>query len=203
MASENLYIVKRSKFDARNPTQPVYDIALPATFTNLNDAKQYAKRVLPKEGYDIKFFPVYDVKDLSLHWAHEDGVMVYAEGPSGEVFRVEIDTVPNTAALRSTSSTSQVAELLYHVVQTLVDYNNDRSGSQRYSIVEGTYTSFKAARDRALQVLLDGGVKKEDFVEYDEYLDTTGGLFGPDVVVRAVHDGGLNVLVSVISSVYS
>ena len=67
MASENLYIVKRSKFDARNPTQPVYDIALPATFTNLNDAKQYAKRVLPKEGYDIKFFPVYDVKDLSLH----------------------------------------------------------------------------------------------------------------------------------------
>jgi hypothetical protein len=200
MASENLYVVKRSLLDLHNPSRPVYDIALPATFTDLKAAKQYTKHVLPKEGYDTKFFPVYDIKDLSSHWTHEDGVMVYAEGPSDEIFKVGIDTVPNLAGLEGKGSTGQITEPLHHVVQTVVEYNDDRSGSRRYSIVEGTYTNSDAARERALKVLLEGGTAKEEFVEYEEYLDGTEGPFGPDVIVHAVQDGGLNVLVSVISS---
>jgi hypothetical protein len=200
MTPENLYIIKRSLLDLRHPTQPVYHIALPATFTDLKAAKQYAKHVLPKEGYDTKYFPIYEIKDLSSHWTHEDGVMVYAEGPSSEIFKVEIDTVPNLAGLEGKGVTGEVAETLYHVVQTVVEYDIDRSGSRRYSVVEGTYTSFEAARESALKVLLDGGMGKEEFVGYDEYGSGMEGPFGPDVVVHAVHDGGLNVLVSVISS---
>ncbi|KAF1839283.1 hypothetical protein BDW02DRAFT_575741 [Decorospora gaudefroyi] len=199
MADESLYIVKRTLLDPKNPAQPLYNTVLPATYTDLKAAKEHAKTALQKEGYEPEFFPVYREKGTTEDWEHGDGVVIYAEGPSEEVLKVEIDTVPNLAGVKA-DSTGRVTAPLHHVLQTVIEYNNDRSGSRRYSIVEGTYTSAQLARDRALQVLLDGGMKKEEFIEYDEYVDGTEGPFGPDVIVHAVYDGGMNVLVSVISS---
>jgi hypothetical protein len=53
-------------------------------------------------------------------------------------------------------------------------------------MVEATFATEKAARERALTVLLDEDVTKGDFVEYDEYGNGCESLFGPDIVVHAV-----------------
>jgi hypothetical protein len=88
---------------------------------------------------------------------------------------------------------------LHHVLLVVIDYDKDRSGSQRYSVVEGTHTRRQLACKYALRVLLDKDVKKEDFVEYDEYKMDGEGSFGADVLVHAVKEGGQNMLVYVIS----
>jgi hypothetical protein len=80
----------------------------------------------------------------------------------------------------------------------VIEYDKDRSGSQRYSVVEGTYTRRQLACEHALRVLLDENVKRGDFVEYDEYNGDGEGSFGADVLVHAVKEGGQNMLVSVI-----
>ncbi|PVH98916.1 hypothetical protein DM02DRAFT_656882 [Periconia macrospinosa] len=75
--------------------------------------------------------------------------------------------------------------------------NNTTKGTTRRG--GGTYADRRQARDQALRILLDTDMKREDFVEYDEYIDGTEGPFGPDVIVHAVKEGGENVLVSVIT----
>ena len=195
---DSLFVVKRTILDPKNPTGLSFNIALPATFTDLQAAKVESKALLSKEGYDTEFFTPYEVKSDPSDWKYGDGVIVFAKAPSGEMFKVEIDTVQNSAGLQSDAS-GKVQQPLYHVVQTLVEYNNDRSGSERRTVVEGTYADQGQARDQALRVLLDTYLKREDFIEYDEYIDSTEGPFGPDVIVHAVKEGGENVLVSVIA----
>ncbi|KAF1965382.1 hypothetical protein BU23DRAFT_561119 [Bimuria novae-zelandiae CBS 107.79] len=195
---ESLFVVKRTILDPKHPTGLSFNITLPATFTDLQAAKAEAKALLSKEGYDTDFFTPYKAKSDPSDWKYGDGVIVFAKAPSGEVFKVEIDTVQNSAGLQSDAS-GKVQQPLYHVLQTLIEYNDDRSGSERYTIVEGTYTDRRHASDQALRVLLDTDMKREDFVEYDEYTDGTEGPFGPDVIVHAVKEGGENVLVSVVA----
>jgi len=199
MTTESLYVVKRTFVDPKNPAEPTFNVALPATFTDLKAAKNEARATLIKEGYDPDFFSEYDVNDNSKEWKHGDGVVVYAQGPADELFKVEINTVPKSFEPQA-DSTGRVQTPLYHVLQTIIEYDSDRSGSQRYSIVEGTYTSSEIAQEEGLRVLLDGNVTKEDFVEYNEYLDGAEGPFGADVIIHAVKEGGQNVLVSVISN---
>lgn len=197
MAIDNLYVVKKTFVDPKNPAETSFIITLPATFTDLAAAKKEARALLIKEGFETDFFSQYDVNGGSTEWKHGDGVIVYARGPSEELLYVEVNTVPDYIGLQSNSN-GRVRAPLYHVLQTIVDYNNDRSGSQRTSIIEGTHTRLELARKQALRVLLDANVKKEDFVEYNEYLDAESP-FGEDVVVHAVKGGGQNVLVAVIS----
>ncbi|KAK7178652.1 hypothetical protein PSPO01_15306 [Paraphaeosphaeria sporulosa] len=190
-----LYVVKRTVLDPRNPSGLTSTTTLPATLTSLPAAKAEAKALLPQEGYDTDFFKIYEVKSDPEKWKYGEGVMVYAEAPSGEVFKVGIDTVPNLAGLKA-GDQGRVLQPLYHVVQTLVEYGDDRSGTERYAVVEGTYADKGEARERALKVLLDENVGKEDFVEYDEYDEDGERPFGGDVVVHAVKEGGENILVS-------
>lgn len=198
MSTDSLYIVKRTVSKPTTPTEPTVDIALPATFTNLQAAKNEARTLLAKEGYEKESFTTYDVNDGSKEWKHGDGVIVFAKGGAEEVIKVEIDTVPDTLGLQA-DSTGRVKAPLYHVLQTVIEYNNDRSGCERYSIVQGTHTNPELARKEALRVLLDDDVTEKDFAEYDEYVDDAERPYGDDVVVHAVKEGGQNVLVSVIS----
>lgn len=193
---DTLFVVKRTILDPRKPSGLTSTTTLPATLTDLHAAKAEAKDLLRKEGYDTEFFTRYEVKKDTEDWKHGEGVIVFAQAPSGEVFKVGLDTVPNLSGLQSDAS-GKVLQPLYHVVQTLVEYNSDRSGSEQYTIVEGTYADRGHAHAHALRVLLDADVTNEDFVEYDEYVDGGEGPFGPDVVVHAVKEGGENVLVSV------
>ncbi|KAH8733238.1 hypothetical protein GQ44DRAFT_766291 [Phaeosphaeriaceae sp. PMI808] len=198
MTTENLYVILRTIVDLKGPAEPTFSIALPAAFTNLKAAKDLAKNLLVGEGYEPDFFRRYEVNDGSKEWKHGDGVIVYGEGSSDDILKVEIQTVPDTIGLEI-DSTGRVKAHLFHVLTTIIDYNNDRSGSQRYSIVEGSHTRNELAKKHALRVLLDGSVAKEDFVEYDEYSGDVEGPFGANVIVHAVKENGQNILVSVIS----
>jgi hypothetical protein len=68
--------------------------------------------------------------------------------------------------------------------------------------MEGLHTRQELARHEALQVLLDENIRKEDFIEYDEYSEGAEGPFGIDTLVHAVWEDDVNVLVSVISNEY-
>ncbi|KAH8668839.1 hypothetical protein BX600DRAFT_510902 [Xylariales sp. PMI_506] len=199
MADDKLYVIKRTFTDLKTPSEITFNTATPATFTDLRAAKIEAKAVLFNEGYEKDFFPVYDTIDGAREWKHGDGVIVYAEGSSGEIFTVEVETIPNTENLEPDDD-YRLRRPLHHVVQTTIHYNEDRSGSIRDSTIKGTHMTRDLAQAHALALLLDGNTKKEDFAEYDEYSDGTEGPFGPDVIVHVVKDGGENILVSVVSS---
>jgi hypothetical protein len=196
MANENLYIVKRTFFNPRDPAEQSFNVIVPATCTDLQVAKKEAKMALDREGYEPDFFSLYDVKNDCDEWKHGDGVFVYAKGPDAEVLTVAIDTVPNTRELHAGSS-GRVEGPLYYVLQTIVEYNDDRSGSSRSVIAEGVHTRQDLAREQASRTLIDDNMKKEDYVEYDEYFGNAEGPFGADVLVHAVREDGRNVLVSV------
>lgn len=195
---DNIYVVKRTYVDLKDPAEPAFHVALPATFSDLSSAKTFAKQVLRSEGYDTEFFRVYDVNDGTSAWKHDNGIIVFGEGPNGEEFQVAIDTVYNATQLDSEVKGGRVPKPLWHVLQTKIDYDNDRSGAKRESVVEATYASKEAAMSTAYRVLIDGDVSKKSFVEYDEYKGPGEGPFGAEVLVHAVEEGGQNLLVSVV-----
>lgn len=120
MANDNLYVVKRTFFNPRDPAEQSFHVTVPATCTDLNVAKKEAKMALTREGYEADFFSVYDVNNGRDGWKHGDGVVVYAEGQGGEVLTVAIDTIPNTHGLRAGRS-GRVEQLPYHILQTVIE----------------------------------------------------------------------------------
>ena len=201
MSTDNLYIVKRTYTDHKDPNRNQFKVAIKGTYTDLRAAKSAAQRVLPDEGYALDNFSEYDVNDGGAKpWAYGDGVMVHAVvGRGAETFLVELETVPNTIAAQPSGGDGRIHEKLFHVLQTDVDYNADRSGDARSTHVEGSFRAREEARERALTTLLDGGaLRKGDFAEYDVYDDEAESPFGADVLVHAANDNGQNFLVSVL-----
>jgi hypothetical protein len=201
MSTDNLYIVKRTYTDHKDPNRNQFKVAIKGTYTDLRAAKSAAQRVLPDEGYALDNFSEYDVNDGGAKpWAYGDGVMVHAVvGRGAETFLVELETVPNAIAAHPSGGDGRIREKLFHVLQTDVDYNADRSGDARSTHVEGSFRAREEARERALTALLDGGaLRKGDFAEYNVYDDGTESPFGADVFVHAANDNGQNFLVSVL-----
>jgi len=198
-SSENIYILKRYATEKREPDGSTEDVTLFGTYTDLAAAKKASYSILQFEGYEKEFFATYDLNDGSTEWTHGDGVMVYAETPTGEKFRVEIETEPNTLDLEGTTR-GKVNEVLYHLLQTTIHYNIDASGNARTTTIEGTYKSEGEAKKAAETVLLDGVVKKKDFAEYDVYEGQDEWGYSKEVVVHAVGVGGENILIGVVKN---
>jgi hypothetical protein len=86
------------------------------------------------------------------------------------------------------------------VLQTMTNYNNDRTGGKQTTEVEGTYATRKQALEAARTVLLDNEVRKESFASYDEKddeRDINQWPYGDDVLVHAVSPNGENFNISV------
>jgi hypothetical protein len=84
------------------------------------------------------------------------------------------------------------------VLQTTIDYNNDRIGGLQNTEVEGTYPIRKDAYAAAHTTLLDDEVTKDSFAEYDEKEQFDGEWpYGDEVLVHAVGETGENFYVSV------
>lgn len=84
------------------------------------------------------------------------------------------------------------------VLQTTINYNNDRVGGIQTTEVEGTYPTRKAAYEAAHTALLDAEVTQESFAVYDEKEAFAGDWpYGDEVFVHAVAETGENFLVSV------
>ena len=84
------------------------------------------------------------------------------------------------------------------VLQTTIDYNNDRIGGIQHTEVEGTYLNRKDAYAAAHTVLLDDKITKDSFEEYDEKEQFEDEWpYGDEVLVRAVGQTGENFYVAV------
>ncbi|KAK3937364.1 hypothetical protein QBC46DRAFT_392898 [Diplogelasinospora grovesii] len=190
--------------DASGAIRPVYVLA---THTNLETAKKYAAtRALPDLGYEPDDFVEYAVRPhTGEDWPHGDGVIVYAKAPAGQVFLVGLDTKPNTESLPAKPDGSDTLQLpdgcdhLHYVLQTIIDYNRDRSGAIQKTEIEGCYVHRKDAFKAAKEVLLAGELEKKDFDQYDERDEELpeDWPFGDDVVVHAVAPTGENYSVAV------
>jgi hypothetical protein len=84
------------------------------------------------------------------------------------------------------------------VLQTTINYANDRIGGIQVTEIEGTYTTRKAALEAGKTCLLDDEVTKASFAEYDEKEDFPGEWpYGDDCLVHAVGSTGENFKVQV------
>lgn len=198
--SEALFHIKRTLINLKKDrTGAVQEVAIKGTYTNLAAAKAAAKETLFDEGYDREFFSIYDVKDNHEGevWKHGDECQVYAVAPESGIFRVEIETSENRYGFVG-GADGKVDQELYHVLQTTIHYNLDRSGARRDVTIEDTLGTAEQARQRALEVLLDEDVTKESFEKYDENMGQEDWPFDEDILVHAVGSGGENYLVQVI-----
>jgi hypothetical protein len=176
------------------------------TYSSLPAAKSYAYNALQALGYSRTDFDEYDERkdsedETTELWQHDDGVLVHARAPAGQVFSVRIDTTPNAQGMKA-SPDGVVEDPLYYVVQTRIDYNADRTGGKEMSGVEGVFRTRREACSAAYKALLDEGegVTKESFAEYEEKGGEEGGEdwpYGDDVLVHAVTENGENFLVAV------
>lgn len=197
---EFLYHVKRTITDfAEDKSGATRTTDVLGTFTSLPAAKVAANGALASEGYIKDDFELLEVKaEVDEAWKHGDGVLVFAKAPRGQEFEVRLDTKPNEAGLKGNAD-GEVEGVLHYVLQTTINYNNDRIGGIQTTEVEGTYTTRKAAFEAAKIALLEGDeVTKASFAEYDEKEDFKGEWpYGDECFVHAVGQTGENFTVSV------
>ncbi|KAH7126445.1 hypothetical protein B0J13DRAFT_530988 [Dactylonectria estremocensis] len=181
--------------DPSGATRSVYVLG---THSTLEASKVFATSALQGLKYEPSDFAEYTVRSAGP-WTHGDGVLVFARAPAGQVFLIGIDTTPNNEALPASPDGAVVlpqgADLLHYVLQTTIDYNQDRTGSVQATEIEGSYV-LRADAWAAARKCLD----PEQFVKYDMLeSDEMAGQwpFGDDVVVHAVAETGQNFVVAV------
>ncbi|KAM5350318.1 hypothetical protein ACJ41O_006823 [Fusarium nematophilum] len=181
--------------DPSGATRSVYVLG---THGTLEAAKAFATSALQGLKYEPNDFAEYAVRSTEP-WKHGDGVLVFARAPAGQVFFIGINTTPNNESLPASPDGAVVlpqgADLLHYVLQTTIDYNQDRTGSVQSMEIEGSYVHRDDALAAARRCL-----DPEQFVEYDvrESEEMAGQWpFGEDVVVHAVAETGQNFVVAV------
>jgi len=197
---EFLYHIKRTVIDYLNDKSGATQITdILGTFTDLAAAKAAANAALASEGYIKDDFEVYEQKSEigAEKWTHGDGVFVFAKAPAGQEFEVRIDTKPNSGGFKGNAD-GEVEGHLHYVLQTTIDYNNDRVGGIQTTEVVGTYATRKEAFEASKTALLDAEVTKESFAEYDEKEEFQGEWPYPEeAVIHAVGQFGENFLILV------
>jgi len=173
------------------------------THTSLPAAKDFAAHALEKLNYQPDDFAEYAVRtpETAENWQYGDGVIVYAKAPAGQEFLVKLDTTTNTENLPAggpgeTPKLPSELDHLHYVIQTRIDYNQDRSGGLQSTEIEGVYVHRKDALKAAKQML---GEERAEFAQYDEQQEQGGQQwpFGDDVVVHAVAQTGQNYTIAV------
>jgi hypothetical protein len=202
--SENLlYHIRCEVIDYhKDPSGLTRDNIIYGTYTTLPSAKASALTSLKTAGYEPDDFTIYAEKTDPETWSYGDGVLVYAKAPNGNELRVRIDVTENNIARQLTvnKESGEVEEDLYYVLQTQIDYYDDRIGGKQESIIEGAYLDRKKAEEAAYNVLLDepDGVTSESYAEYDRLDEQKDDWpYGDDVLVHAVGRDGKNFKVEV------
>ncbi|GJN70036.1 hypothetical protein PLICBS_004088 [Purpureocillium lilacinum] len=173
------------------------------THGTLEAAKAYSGVALQQIGFGMDEFERFDVRPGSCspeeNWSHDEGVTAFARTPAGQEFTMRINTTPNNESF-TVRNDGQVqlpnsARFLHYVLQTIIDYNVDRSGAAQTAEIEGSYVHRADAWAAARQCL-----DKTQFAEYDsrgeqEFLEEWP--FDDDVAVHAVAETGQNYFIAV------
>jgi hypothetical protein len=166
------------------------------THSTRDAAKSYALGSLQKLSFAPDDFKEYEVRTAQCssadRWSHGDDTLIFACAPSGQVFLVGIEAMPNNASLSATSDGEVVlpegVDSLNYVVQVVVDHNQDSFGSVPRAHVNGSYVH-RADALLAARNCLDPA----EFAEYDMQDDpdvVDQWPFGEDVVVHAISKTG-------------
>lgn len=93
---------------------------------------------------------------------------------------------------------SNIPELLYHIILTVINYPVDPSGAQQSTYILGTRSTLEAAKGLSFKVLQVLGYKPQDFVQYAIHSNHTGSwAHGNGVLVYVKAPAGQVFLVSV------
>jgi hypothetical protein len=176
-----------------------------ATHGTHEGAQAYAAQSLEQLNFKADDFQKYEVRGLGSNrsgtsWVYGDGVMVFARSLDGQEFRVSTCATQNNESLRANAEDGKMilpegAQFLHYVIQTILDYDTDRSGGRQQTEIIGVYLHRADAWAAAHMSL-----KPEDFVEYDRRGDAEfveQWPFGENVAVHAIGEWGLNSLVAV------
>lgn len=193
--------------DASGSTRTVYVLA---THSTLKAAKSFALTALRGLGYRPEDFTEFASQEshgaVDASWTHGDGVVVFARAPAGHEFLVGIDTTPNNESLPAAPSGTGNEDTvvlptgtdhLHYLLQTVVDYNRDRSGSVSETHIEGCYLFRSTALDAARSCLAG---RRDEFAQYDERDSPEmrdEWPFGDDVVVHAIANTGENYYIAI------
>lgn len=216
-APEVLYHIKRTIIDyAVDRSGSIQTTDVLSTLTDLDAAKAAARAAILQEGYAKDDFAEYEENDGTDKWKYdEEAMIVVAKAPTGQEFKVSLDTTLNKFPFKMDSHFKVTDHLQYGsyylficfklavaetstVLQTTIFYNQDRSGGIQTVQIEGVYPTRKEAREAAKSVLLDENTTRTSFVEYDEQdKESKEWPYGEDVLVHAVMDTGENIKISV------
>lgn len=171
------------------------------THSELGAAKRFAAVALESLNYTPEDFASYEVYTPGAEWSHGDGSVVFATAANGKQLLVGLATTPNNLGLAAGPDGGVVlpanVDHLHYLLQTMTDYNRDRSGSSRSTELEGCYLHRADAIAAAEACLVAPGV---EFAHLDKRssADSDGEWpFGDNVVVHAVSYTGENIVVSV------
>lgn len=200
---ELLYHTLLTVVDYHDDTSGFTQTTFPlGTHISLPAAKEFAAHSLEGLGYQPDDFAEYAVHtpEAGENWKYGDGVIVYAKAPAGQEFLVKLDTTTNTENLPAggpgeTPKLPSESDHLHYVIQTTIDYHQDRSGGVQTTEIEGVYVHRRDAVKAALQMLSED---KSEYAQYDEQTELGGEWpFGEDVVVHAVAQTGQNYNIAV------
>jgi hypothetical protein len=184
--------------DESGATRSTYPLG---TFGSLKAAKSFAETGLEGLGYQKDDFDQFSARP-QMHdpWTHGDGTIVYARAPAGQVFVVGIDTTQNTERLPLAGDGKTLvlpdgSNVLHYVMQTTINYNEDRTGSKQRTDIEGVHVHRTDAQIAARRTL-----DAQEFTDYRERASDDpeeDWPYGEDTIIHAVADNGMNCTVSV------
>jgi len=185
--------------DTSGSIQAIYVLG---THGTLEAAKKFASTALQELNYAPDDFAKYETRSTVSEWRYGDGVLVVATAPNGQMLRVGLDTKPNDAGLLLNSDDGTIVlpkdvPHLHYVLQTTVNYNQDRSGAAQSSEIEGCYVRRDEAVEAAKKCLSG---EQDEYSQYDERSnlgEDEEWPFGEDVLVHAVAQTGENYSVAV------
>ncbi|EED20916.1 conserved hypothetical protein [Talaromyces stipitatus ATCC 10500] len=179
----------------KDPNAVIQKLRVTGSYTSLAAAKTAA--------YSCLF-------DAGILKDRDDGKMISATAPDGTTFSVQIlnsvlgDGDGNTAGKLWNyiveEHDQRISTELYYVVQVKTHYDDEQ---YRETNIDGTFTTYNAAREYAKGVLLNpaDGIDTKSYAQYDEAgPDQRDCGFGANVIVHAVGVNGENFLVSVVKS---
>ena len=187
--------------DTSGSTRTVYPLG---THITLEAARTFASRALQQLNYQPDDFEEYKIWTPDASWTHGDGVVVYARDFGGQEFLVGLDTKTNTESLPGGGPGDTLllpgdTECLHYVMQSKIDYNQDRSGAFQNTEIQGCHLSRADAVEAAKRAL---DMAPNEFAQYDERREDDsegegGWPFGENVIIHAVAQTGENYNVAV------
>ncbi|KAH8879051.1 hypothetical protein GQ53DRAFT_54535 [Thozetella sp. PMI_491] len=170
------------------------------THATLQAAKKFAASGFHFLHYEPEDFVEYEIHQAGEPWKYGDGTMAFAKAPAGQELLIGIETTANDLGLLEDKDGAVKMPVgvdhLHYVLQTKIDYLQDRSGATQTTEIQGCYLHRDDAISAAYACLAED---QNEFVQYDrqDSADMKGQWpFGEDTYIHGVTSTGQNITVA-------